>query len=106
MSRPWLPPRSNLTGTALPAVTRLTVGVLSIGWKKPWKLKTTLYEHDTELALPTASVAERVTDLGFPATDEVSAGADTFCEPGPEPPSVATAVTVAGDWRRTNTGAG
>jgi hypothetical protein len=37
MFRPWLPPRLNLTGMALPALTVLIVGGLSTGGKKPVK---------------------------------------------------------------------
>jgi len=38
MFRPWLPPRLNLTGMALPALTVLIVGGLPTGGKKPAKL--------------------------------------------------------------------
>src|SRR5450759_5826655 len=35
MLRPWLAPRLNLTGIALPAFTELTTGRLSTGWNRP-----------------------------------------------------------------------
>src|SRR5437879_4741634 len=38
MFRPWLPPRLNLTGIALPPFAMLTVGGLSTGAKKPVKV--------------------------------------------------------------------
>ena len=42
MSRPWLPPRLNFTGIALPAFATFSVGRLSTGWKNPEKL----YPHN------------------------------------------------------------
>jgi len=35
MDRPWLQPKLNLMGIALPALTLLFAGILSTGWKKP-----------------------------------------------------------------------
>ncbi len=42
MSSPWLPVKLNFTGMARPALTTLTVGAPSMGWKKPrnWYFST------------------------------------------------------------------
>lgn len=42
MLKPWLPPRVNFTGTALPALTLFSTGRLSTGGKNPWKLSVVL----------------------------------------------------------------
>jgi len=57
MDRPWLPPRLNFTGIALPALTALRTFPLSTGWKKPVHAKTTLYVTLFDAVFPALSVA-------------------------------------------------
>jgi hypothetical protein len=100
MFRPWLPLRSNFTGIAWPALTRLKTPPLSTGWKNPWKpyeFATSDVQVVPSLVLPAASVPRTQTPYVSAVTgalnvavtfsvaesNELSAAAIAVHEPAP-----------------------